>query len=189
MMRKNKGVFEIGDIVSVIDDPITGSIVAIDDGEVVLETEDGFEMTFLVSEVVRVQSGEMILPSYEEVHKNLQHKEVYKKKPKRPVSKPKERNAPPMEVDLHIHKLIKSTKGMTNHDMVTLQLDTAKRQLDFAISKRIPKVVFIHGVGQGVLKEELKYLFGRYDNVRISDADYKKYGLGAMELYIIQNPK
>lgn len=182
-------MIKIGDTVSVLDEPINGKVIGITSEEVTIESEDGFDMTFFISEVVKIESGEMIIPSYEEVHKNLQEKEVFKKKPKRPVVKPKERDIPPMEVDLHINKLIKSAKGMKNHDMITLQLDTAKRQLDFAISKRIPKVVFIHGVGQGVLKEELKYLFGRYDNVRVSDGDYKKYGLGAMEIYIIQNPR
>ena len=92
-----------------------------------------------------------------------------------------------MEVDLHIHQLTNSTKHMSNHDMLTLQLDTAKRQLDFAIRKRIQKVVFIHGVGEGVLKLELEYLFSRYDNVKFYDADYQKYGLGATEVYIYQN--
>ncbi|WP_109301290.1 Smr/MutS family protein [Aquimarina sp. AU474] len=178
-----------GDIVSVLDEPISGKVISVTSEEVVIDTEDGFEMTFFIREVVKIESGEMVIPSYEEVNKNLQEKEVFKKKPKRPIAKPKERYVPVMEVDLHIHKLVKSSKGMTNHDMVILQLDTAKRQLDFAIHKRIPKIVFIHGVGQGVLKEELKYLFGRYDNVRVSDADYKKYGLGAMEIYIVQNPK
>ncbi len=182
-------MIKVGDKVEVLDEPISGKVVAVTASEVTIETEDGFEMAFFINEVVKIQSGAMIIPSFEEVNKNLQEKEIFKKKPKRPVAKPKERSLPAMEVDLHIHKLIKSTRGMTNHDMVTLQLDTAKRQLDFAISKRIPKVIFIHGVGQGILKEELKYLFGRYDNVRISDADYKKYGLGAMELYIVQNPK
>jgi hypothetical protein len=47
--------------------------------------------------------------------------------------------------------------------------------------------VFIHGVGEGVLKLELEYLFGRYNNVKFYDADYKKYGLGATEVYIYQN--
>ncbi|WP_103067953.1 DNA mismatch repair protein MutS [Aquimarina sediminis] len=182
-------MIKIGDTVSVLDEPITGKVLNITSDEVTIETEDGFDMTFFISEVVKIESEEMIIPSYEDVNKNLQEKEVFKKKPKRLVTKSKERYVPPMEVDLHINKLVKSTKGMANHDMITLQLDTAKRQLDFAISKRIPKVVFIHGVGQGVLKEELKYLFGRYDNVKISDADYKKYGLGAMEIYIIQNPR
>tara|TARA_R110002074_G_C12541922_1_gene665777 strand:- start:1122 stop:1406 length:285 start_codon:yes stop_codon:yes gene_type:complete len=92
-----------------------------------------------------------------------------------------------MEVDLHINQLVNSAKGMSNHDMLTLQLDTAKRKLDFAINKRIQKIVFIHGVGEGVLKMELEYLFGRYDNVKYYDANYQKYGLGATEVYIYQN--
>ena len=182
-------MIKIGDTVSVLDEPITGKVVSINSDELTIETSDGFDMTFFLHEVVKINAEEMILPSYDEVHKNLQHKEVFKKKPKRNRPKAKEKQVPPMEVDLHIDKLVKSTKGMTNHDMLTLQLDTAKRQLDFAISKRIPRVILIHGVGQGVLKEELKYLFGRYDNVKISEADYRKYGLGAMELYIVQNPK
>ncbi|WP_438423952.1 DNA mismatch repair protein MutS [Aquimarina macrocephali] len=182
-------MIKIGDTVSVLDEPITGKVIAVTADEVTIETEDGFDMTFFIREVVKIESRELIIPSYEEINKNLKDKEVFKKKPKRPIVKPKERDVPPMEVDLHINKLVKSTKRMTNHDMITLQLDTAKRQLDFAISKRIPNVIFIHGVGQGILKEELKYLFGRYDNIRISEGDYKKYGLGAMEVYIVQNPK
>ena len=92
-----------------------------------------------------------------------------------------------MEVDLHIHQLVPSSKGMSNYDMLNIQMETAKRQLEFAIRKRIQKVVFIHGVGAGVLKEELNYLFKRYENVKYYDADYQKYGLGATEVYIYQN--
>jgi len=182
-------MIKVGDTVSVLDDAITGKVISVKGEEIVIESEDGFMMKFSPKELVRIDSEGLINPTFDEVHKNLQDKEVFKKKPKRPIVKPKKKELPAMEVDLHIHKLVKSTKGMTNYDMVTLQLDTAKRQLDFAIHKRIPRVIFIHGVGQGVLKEELKYLFGRYDNVKIYDADYKKYGLGAMEVYILQNPK
>ncbi|GAA0724175.1 hypothetical protein GCM10009430_28450 [Aquimarina litoralis] len=182
-------MIKIGDFVSVLDEPISGKVISINGDQITIASTDGFNMHFMKNELVLEESDNSLVPSYEEVQKNLQHKEVYRKKPKRNITRPKEKNVPAMEVDLHIHKLVKSTKGMSNHDMVTLQLDTAKRQLDFAISKRIPNVVFIHGVGQGVLKEELRYLFGRYDNLRISDADYKKYGLGAMEVYIVQNPR
>ena len=38
-----------------------------------------------------------------------------------------------------------------------------------------------------VIKEELGYLFRKYDNVKFYDADYQKYGLGATEVYIFQN--
>ncbi|GAL71031.1 putative DNA mismatch repair protein [Jejuia pallidilutea] len=76
---------------------------------------------------------------------------------------------------------------MTNFDMLNLQLQTAQRQLEFAIKKRIQRIVFIHGVGEGVLREELETLFRRYDNLKYYDANYQKYGLGATEVYIYQN--
>ena len=78
-----------------------------------------------------------------------------------------------MEVDLHINQLVKSPKGLSNHEMLNLQLDTARHKLEFAMSKRIQKVVFIHGVGEGVLKMELEYLLGRYGNIKYYDADYQ----------------
>jgi len=47
--------------------------------------------------------------------------------------------------------------------------------------------VFIHGIGEGVLKAELEYLFRRYGNLKYYDADYQKYGRGATEVYIFQS--
>ncbi|GAB5473057.1 MAG: hypothetical protein Mars2KO_11560 [Maribacter sp.] len=176
--------FQIGDWVETIDDTIKGRIIAVEDSTVVMQTGDGFEMTFNTSELVKIQ--EAIVVNNYEVAQVKAEKEIPKKKKNKTV-RPRERNAPRMEVDLHIHQLTPSSKGMSNHEMLNLQMDTAKRQLEFAIRKRIQKVVFIHGVGEGVLKEELKYLFGRYDNVKYYDADYQKYGLGATEVYIYQN--
>lgn len=176
--------FQIGDAVETLDDIITGSIITVQGKEITIETDDGFQMTFNASELVKI-SGEISVSNYE-VAQIKSEKEIPKKR-KTQTSKPKERNAPKMEVDLHIHQLTKSFRGMSSYDMLNLQMETAKRQLEFAMRKRIPKVVFIHGVGEGVLKEELKYLFGRYDNVKYYDADYQKYGLGATEVYILQN--
>ena len=93
-----------------------------------------------------------------------------------------------LEVDLHIEKLVKSFKHMNNFDILNIQVDTARSQLEFAIKNRIPKIVFIHGMGEGVLKSELDYLFGRYPEISFQDANYRKYGLGATEVYIKQNP-
>ena len=177
------GTFKIGDKVEVLDEAIQGEVIKINGTIVTLETEDGFPMQFDNSQLVK--SGDDIAVSNYEVHQIKKEKEIPKKR-NAPVPKFKERNAPRMEVDLHINQLTKSTRGMTNFDMLNLQLDTAKRQLEFAIGKRIQKVVFIHGVGEGVLKEELKYLFKKYP-VDFYDAEYQKYGLGATEVYIYQN--
>jgi len=181
--------FKIGDEVTVLDEDLSGIIKAIKKGTVTIETTDGFDLEFSESELIKIKSSTNLRQeafSKTSVKDIISEKESYKKK--RSVGlKPKERIQPAMEVDLHIHQLTNSTRGMTNHDMKTLQLETAKRQLEFAIRKKIQRVVFIHGVGDGVLKLELEYLFGRYDNVKYYDANLKKYGLGATEVYIYQN--
>ena len=178
------GKFSIGDRAEVLDEAISGIVQKVDGNEVTLITDDGFPMHFPAEDLVKIE-GDISVSNYE-VAQVKKEKELPKKR-KAPTIKPKERSAPKMEVDLHIHQLVKSSKGMSNFDMLNIQLDTAKRQLEFAIRKRIQKVVFIHGVGEGVLKEELRYLFNRYDNVKFYDADYQKYGLGATEVYIYQN--
>nr|WP_297783423.1 Smr/MutS family protein [uncultured Allomuricauda sp.] len=178
------GKFSIGDRVEVLDETISGTIQKVDGDFVTLITDDGFQMQYTAADLVKIE-GDISVTNYE-VAKVKKEKEIPKRR-KAPTIKPKERSAPKMEVDLHIYQLVKSSKGMSNYDMLNIQLETAKRQLDFAIGKRIQKVVFIHGVGEGVLKEELRYLFNRYDNVRFYDADYQKYGLGATEVYIYQN--
>lgn len=180
------GVFQIGDRVEVLDDTVLGVVIAINAGDITVETEEGFPLSYDASELIKVAGTNEIQVSRQDVSRAKSEKESPKKKKALAINK-KERNAPKMEVDLHIGQLIKSRKGMTNHEMLNLQLETAKRQLEFAIRKRIQKIVFIHGVGEGVLKEELNYLFRRYENVKYYDAEYQKYGTGATEVYIYVN--
>ncbi|MFG6686130.1 Smr/MutS family protein [Mariniflexile sp. HNIBRBA6329] len=182
-------IFEVGDKVLVLDEAMQGVVKRIVGNTISIETTDGFLLDFESEELVKQTSKNVInkdMLSYAGINSAKKEKEQSAKR-KQPKTKPKERFEPTMEVDLHINQLVKSSRGMSNHDMLTLQLDTAKRQLDFAISKRIQKIVFIHGVGEGVLKVELEYLFGRYNNVKFYDANYQKYGVGATEVYIYQN--
>lgn len=182
-MRK----FKEGERVEVIDDNISGLVLTATKNLVTIRTSEGFDMDFSASELMHTDGMKHIKVSNFEAAQVKASKEQTRKR-KTPKISAKERNVAKMEVDLHIHQLVPSSKGMTNYDMLNIQLETAKRQLEFAIRKRIQKVVFIHGVGAGVLKEELNYLFKRYENVKYYDADYQKYGLGATEVYIYQNP-
>ncbi|WP_396592062.1 Smr/MutS family protein [Allomuricauda sp. R78024] len=177
-------VFNVGDQVEVLDETISGIVQAKDGDVITVITSEGFSLEYSSKELVKVEGG-ISVTNFEAVQ-GIKDKERSKKKSIR-ILKPKERNAPKMEVDLHINQLVKSAKGLSNFDMLNIQLDTAKRQLHFAMDKRIQKIVFIHGVGEGVLKEELYYLFRKYENVKFYDADYQKYGLGATEVYIFQN--
>jgi preprotein translocase subunit YajC len=179
---------KIGDSVSVLDEAINGVVSKISGQTITIETNDGFDMEFLLSEVIKNKSLSTQLFGDMDVSYVIDEKETSHKRKSVRV-KPKDRSLPTMEVDLHIHQITTSNKHMSNYDMLNLQLDTARFKLEFAIQKRIQKVVFIHGVGEGVLKSELDYLFGRYDNIKSYVADYQKYGLGATEVYIYQNAK
>jgi DNA-nicking Smr family endonuclease len=177
--------FKIGDAVLVLDEALSGVITQIKNDSITIETTDGFELQFQAKDLVKDKKQSNLF-----VDTNIQSVISEKEQPgkrKQIKTRTKDRYEPTMEVDLHINQLVTSSRGMSNHDMLTLQLDTARRQLEFAISKRIQKIVFIHGVGEGVLKVELDYLFGRYNNVKFYDANYQKYGLGATEVYIYQN--
>lgn len=178
---------QAGDRVELLDDALSGIVQKVEKNEVFIKTEDGFIMSFPVDEVVKIKDDINDIDVEEFDFKEVLKEKQPSKKPQSNRIKPKERNAPPMEVDLHINQLVRSAKGLSNHEMLNLQLDTARHKLEFAMRKRIQKIVFIHGVGEGVLKMELEYLFGRYSNVKFYDADYQKYGLGATEVYILQN--
>ncbi|WP_194766438.1 Smr/MutS family protein [Tamlana sp. I1] len=183
--------FKTGDKVLVLDEDLSGKITQIKGTTISIETEDGFLLDFQASELVKKQKDQDLktaLFSKSSINSVISEKEQPKRK-QQTKKRAKDRYEPTMEVDLHIHQLVKSYRGMSNHDMLTLQLDTARHKLEFAISNRIQKIVFIHGVGEGVLKTELEYLFGRYNNVKYYDANYQKYGLGATEVYILQSVK
>ena len=182
--------FEIGDKVAVLDDNISGVVIKVQNDEISVETTHNFVMTFFVNELVKINNSNDLSGFFytQTLSSVLKDKEEPKKR-----SFVKEKRSRKdefvLEVDLHIEKLVPSKRGMSNYDILTLQMETAKRQLDFAIKNRMPKVVFIHGVGEGVLKAELDFMLGRYDNISFQDANYQKYGLGATEVYIKQNVK
>ena len=182
----NKMMLNKGDKVSVLDEAIDGVVVEVKGSEVTIETNDGFNLAYKNNELIKIESGSMnfnfnksqVISEKEVAKPNYINKEKKNKK-----------EIPPPEFDLHIEKLVKSYKSMNNYDILTLQMETAKRHIEFAIRNRIPKIVFIHGVGEGVLKSDLDFLLGRYDNVIFQDANYQKYGLGATEVYFKQNVK
>jgi dsDNA-specific endonuclease/ATPase MutS2 len=188
--KKMTQKFEIGDKVAVLDDDISGVVIKVQNNEISVETTDNFVMTFFVNELVKINNSNELSGffSTQSLGSVLKEKEEPKKR-----SFVKEKRSRKdefvLEVDLHIEKLVPSKRGMSNYDILTLQMETAKRQLDFAIKNRMPKVVFIHGVGEGVLKAELDFMLGRNDGISFQDANYQKYGLGATEVYIKQNVK
>jgi len=89
------------------------------------------------------------------------------------------------EVDLHIEQLADNFRSLSNYEMLNMQLNYFAKCMDAAIVHKFKKITFIHGVGEGVLKEEIhKIIRESYEGVKIQDAPFKKYGMGATEVLI-----
>jgi len=179
--------FSKGDKVSVLDDDINGIVTSVKNNEITIETTDGFTMTFFVKELIKMHNTSILNSSTVRFNSSEVQREKEIPKPRSFVKEKKIKGEiPPPEFDLHIEKLVKNFRGMSNYDILTLQSETAKRHVEFAIRNRIPKIVFIHGVGEGILKSELDFMLGRYENIVFHDANYQKYGIGATEVIIKQ---
>ncbi|MEZ4857630.1 MAG: DNA mismatch repair protein MutS [Flavobacteriaceae bacterium] len=174
----------LGTKVSVIDEAIFGIVKEVSKNGIVIISKEGFELVFQENELV-IEEGLSTMKLTEGLSKEIfLEKEIRPKK--KVISKTKKGTIPPMEVDLHIEQLAKNHKQLSAYQILNLQMDTAKYKLEFAIKNKIQRLIFIHGVGEGVLRAELEFLIKKYDALKMTDADYQKYGRGAIEVYIPQ---
>jgi len=94
-------------------------------------------------------------------------------------------NSDLIEVDLHIQELLDSYSNLTNTEMVTVQMSKFHEEMDKAIKSDVKKIVFIHGVGNGTLKNELRReLQRKYAKYSFQDASFREYGYGATMVII-----
>ena len=92
-------------------------------------------------------------------------------------------------VDLHIGELVDNILGMSSHDMFKIQTDYFKKMLDSAIAAEYNKVTFIHGVGNGVLKNAIIEELKNYKNTENRMASIAKFGVGAIDVIITDKEK
>jgi len=185
--------FKIGDRVRFLNEVGSGRILSIKSGIFIVEDEHGFEREVFETEVVAEK------PHLENQY-NLPNAEL---ESKRAVDLPKtlaeaedseivefvsnQGRKTYLEIDLHINELVDKTGHLSNHQMVTIQLDHLIRLLKLAKKSRYSKVVVIHGVGAGVLKSEIRYVLSQTKNCSFCDADYNTYGYGATEVTLWYN--
>lgn len=88
------------------------------------------------------------------------------------------------EIDLHIEALVDNKRGLSNADIVTLQLNTLQRYLQLAIVHRQERMIVIHGLGKGKLRDEVHAILKSMREVgRFKNEWSGKYGFGATEIW------
>lgn len=91
------------------------------------------------------------------------------------------------EVDLHISALRQDYNNLSPHEILTVQMGYFERMLGSAIAFRFTRVVFIHGIGNGTLKQAILQRLKEYEDIEFRSASFAKYGNGAIELVIHRN--
>ena len=83
-------------------------------------------------------------------------------------------------VDLHAAELLDNTRGMRPGDILEYQLDVFRKTMNQHLKEKGHKIVFIHGKGQGVLRNAiLRELSHKYKTCTNQDASFREYGFGA----------
>ncbi len=92
------------------------------------------------------------------------------------------------KVDLHIEKLSSRHQNLSSAEKLEIQLNEFEKQLDLAIALHQHSIVFIHGVGKGVLKNEIHKKLNQKIKLNIIknyNNDYSTlHGFGATEVFI-----
>ncbi len=142
----------------------------------------------VVSVIAPVSAFEVAGRSEQERKKAKEHSDTvaYQKREKALIDK--HRTAPgEAVVDLHIGEIVDNIAGLTSHDMFMLQMNYFRKALESAIAEDYHKVTFIHGVGNGVLKNSIVKELEIYSNTRHTMASVAKFGVGALDVVIKKN--
>ena len=67
-------------------------------------------------------------------------------------------------------------------EIVSIQLSSFRKRFNQALINNESFLVVIHGVGKGVLREEIYNYLRQFPGVEVGPADSKIYGMGASEI-------
>ncbi|MCB9232589.1 MAG: DUF2027 domain-containing protein [Bacteroidia bacterium] len=92
--------------------------------------------------------------------------------------------APPSEVvDLHIQKLMDYHHKMDGDSLLKIQIEAFQQALNQAVLHKMPRIIFIHGIGSGRLRDSIETILDGHQFVfGHKRADILKYGNGAIEV-------
>jgi hypothetical protein len=170
--------FKIGEKVKLLQEVGDAVIVRFhDDSTAIIEDETGFERSMPFKELVKIignQHEMNEIPSEE----SMKEEDFTAGRTSAPIMK--KHNF--WEIDLHTHELLETEAGFSPSELLRHQLAAFRSFFRSAREKHIKKLVIIHGVGEGVLKHEVRQFLSGQDGLEFFDASYREYGKGATEV-------
>lgn len=180
----------VGNKVKFVNENLNGVVKAIlQNNLLIIDANDGFEHRVSPNEIVVINDDNTILFSVDKTTIKEKIKTSFSKKTSsdillRYTTNTKYQFEKVIEIDLHLEELVEYPLKLDDWQRLHTQMQHAKKCLEAAINQHYRKLVFIHGVGAGVLKSELRNYLASFENLAVKDADYSEYGAGATEVII-----
>ncbi len=189
--------FKQGDRIAFVDE-VGGGVVldVVAPGRVKVRTDEGFVLVRAAKELVlhdkghlqqayRISDHQAGMVAANDVMEEKRQKRKGDSRPGKTPKKPEDNSV--AEVDLHLHELVEDETRLSQGEKLKYQLAYFERALEGAIRDGKRKLIVIHGVGEGVLREEVRRMLLFYDGVRFHDANMSRYGSGATEVEILRH--
>jgi dsDNA-specific endonuclease/ATPase MutS2 len=166
--------FSVGDKILFKKESLKGKVIKINSPyKVTIITSDGFEMSISTMDLVKIEIGSDMTTSYS---KGI----CYKDSDKKFIKSLKQRKSQStLKIDLHIELLTTNYEYMDNFEIVQIQLNECHNKIEKALNSKIKKLDIIHGIGQGILKNEVHNILKNY-NLRF----YLTKDGGTTEVYL-----
>jgi hypothetical protein len=168
--------FKVGQRVGYLYEKGYGTIRSMTDQQAMVEDEDGFERPVALNELVFIHSEH-----YMDEHTTIDKEDAEPEMTYRILQEKTGQRKPltVWEMDLHIEELLESHHAMSNTEILLKQMKEFRGMFKKAKKEGIHKLIVIHGVGEGVLKNEIRSYLDTQDQVDVYDADFSEYGKGA----------
>ncbi len=142
---------------------------------------DFFNEPALIYDVVRDdRAARAVVVDASSLQKALAEKKELPGRPAKSPARKQDKTNDMLEIDLHASEVLETTAGMSNKDILDYQLDLFRRTMDEHRRERGKRIVFIHGKGDGVLRNALlRELRTKYKSCTSQDASFREYGFGA----------
>lgn len=165
----------IGQIVGVLHEAGSFKIKKIEQNQLILEDEHGFDYTFAQSMVVQrqpIQTHSIKRKDLSSAHKKYQTHEHSAKNQQLPT------------IDLHAENL-HLPNGLATHDILMAQISAFKGFCNEQFQKRNTRFVVIHGAGEGKLKNEIGLLCRGKSGIAMHDAQWSNGTVGASRIELM----
>jgi len=180
-------VFKVGDKVRLLNEVGEGIIIEIiSASEIIVQTDFGMNFPYHENDLLKINDDNSV---------TFKKREPIEEKPTTrtkqafldslPITPSKSPLRGVYEIDLHIEELVTEPGKLTPTEMLQIQVTHFRECLNEAIAFKISRLVAIHGVGEGILRREIRTIMrDNYPSVEYEDGNTRKYGFGATEITI-----